>query len=280
MTYEGIDTAANISASAAKKLKGNGISFVGRYLVPTTMSKSLKADEIKGLRDAGLAILLCWEIGASDVKGGAERGKSDGARAKELALSLGVPAGTAIYFAVDYEAVQAEFPTIEAYIRAAGEACYPYAAGMYCHAALADYLGSKGACKYFWQCCAWSYGRVSAYMSAYQYAWSGAAESKAMAAAVGIPAVDMDSAESLEAAGLWLPPVTEYDDDPAPEPSHWYDEAMAWAKDNGLINDGRPNDPVTRAELATVMQRYDRLVDEKIKLRLPEDDSFGGIISD
>ena len=27
---------------------------------------------------------------------------------------------------------------------------------------------------------------------------------------------------------------------------------MAWAKDAGLINDGRPGDPVTRAELAAV----------------------------
>lgn len=288
MTYKGIDTAATISAAAAQKLKAEGVSFVGRYLVPASMSKAVKAEEIKGLRDAGLAILLCWEIGASDVKGGAERGRQDGARARELALGFGVPAGTAIYFAVDYEAVANEFPTIEAYIRAAQEACWPYAAGMYCHASLADYLGEKGACKHIWQCCAWSYGQVSVYMSTYQYACSGAAESKAMQAKVGF-AVDMDSAESLEAAGLWLPPVVEYDDGEGgtiiePKPSTpkepWYAEAMAWAKDKGLINDGRPNDPVTRAELATVLQRFDKLVDEKIRLRLPEDSSFGGLISE
>jgi hypothetical protein len=35
----------------------------------------------------------------------------------------------------------------------------------------------------------------------------------------------------------------------------WYDEAMGWAKAQGLIRDGRPNDPVTRAELATVLYR-------------------------
>lgn len=38
-------------------------------------------------------------------------------------------------------------------------------------------------------------------------------------------------------------------------PAPWYTEAMAWAKARGLINDGRPNDPVTRAELATVLYR-------------------------
>ena len=35
----------------------------------------------------------------------------------------------------------------------------------------------------------------------------------------------------------------------------WYASAMAWAKDAGLIRDGRPEDPVTRAELATVLYR-------------------------
>ena len=37
---------------------------------------------------------------------------------------------------------------------------------------------------------------------------------------------------------------------------HWYDDAMAWAETVGLIKDGRPNDSVTRAELATVLMRY------------------------
>ena len=254
MTCKGVDTAATISASAAKKLKDNGISFVGRYLVPTTMSKSIKANEIKGLRDAGLAILLCWEIGASDVKGGAERGKTDGARVKELAQEFGVPAETAIYFAVDYEAVANEFPTIEAYIRAAQDACYPYVAGIYGHASLVDYLASKGACKHFWQCCAWSYGRVSAHTSVYQYAWSGADESKAMQDKVGF-AVDMDRTESMEGAGLWLPPVPEYDKPEEPK-KPWYADDMEWVEQHHIMNDGRPQDNVTRAELAAVMHRF------------------------
>ena len=38
-------------------------------------------------------------------------------------------------------------------------------------------------------------------------------------------------------------------------PQPWYASAMAWAKDAGLIRDGRPEDPVTRAELATVLYR-------------------------
>lgn len=254
MTYKGVDTAATISKEAAQKLKAEGISFVGRYLVPTTMPKSIKANEIKGLRDAGLAILLCWEIGASDVKGGAERGKSDGERARHLAESFGVPAGTTIYFACDYNASEKDYPVIEQYIRAASDACYPYLAGMYGHAALVDYLASKGACHHFWQCVAWSYGRVSAHTSVYQYAWSGADESKAMQDKVGF-AVDMDRTESMEGAGLWLPPVPEYDKPEEPK-KPWYADDMEWIEEHHIMNDGRPQDNVTRAELAAVMHRF------------------------
>ena len=41
--------------------------------------------------------------------------------------------------------------------------------------------------------------------------------------------------------------------------THWYDEAMQWASDNKIMMDGRPNDNVTRAELATMLMRYDAL---------------------
>ena len=117
----------------------------------------------------------------------------------------------------------------------------------------------------------------SPYATVRQYAWQGDERSKAVQKLIGV-AVDLDATETL--VGMWLPGNAYADDDGTIiEPQPWYAEAMAWAKDAGLIQDGRPNDPVTRAELATVMQRYDRLVDEKIKLRLPEDSSFGGLIS-
>lgn len=303
MAYLGVDTAARISAAQAKKLKENGVSFVGRYLVPPGMYKDITADEIAGLRDAGLAILLCWEIGAGDIKGGAERGALDGGRAKALAVQFGVPAGTTIFFACDYCPVQGDYPAIEAYMRAAQAACKPYIAGLYGCAKICDYIAEQGACAKFWQCVAWSEGKLSRHTNVYQYQWSGGPESKAMQAKIGIP-VDMNRTEDMKAAGLWMPTYTQYDDGeggtiiepgkpsqppaatapPVGEPSNWYDEAMAWVKDKGLINDGRPNDNLTRAEMATVLMRYDKIIDRKIfeamSLLQPDDDSFGGIISD
>ena len=55
MTYLGIDTAARISAAQAQKLVESGVSFVGRYLAP---GKDLTPQEVKNLRDVGLAIML------------------------------------------------------------------------------------------------------------------------------------------------------------------------------------------------------------------------------
>lgn len=251
MTYLGIDCAATISASAAKVLKANGISFAGRYLVPQGMYKDLKASEITALHNEGIAILLCWEIEAAAVKGGADRGAKDGARAKALAQQFQVPSGTTIYFACDYGAQPSDYATIEAYIRAAQQACYPYEAGLYGHALLVDYLATAGACKKFWQCVAWSLGRVSQYTSVYQYQWSGGAESKALAAKVGFD-VDMDRCNNLEAAGLWLP---------KPE-THWYDDTVAWAKKEGIVTEARPTDYATRAEVMQMFRNYNRRFEE------------------
>ena len=243
---KGIDTAATISAAAAKTLKANGITFAGRYLVPAGMWKDLKSAEIKALHDAGLAILLCWEIDTGDVKGGADRGLKDGRRAKALAEQFGVPAGTTIFFACDYCAVEADYPVIEAYIRAAQEAVTPYVAGLYGHAGLVDYLAEKGACARFWQCVAWSGGRVSKHTDVYQYLWSGGTESKALAAKVGFD-VDMDTCDDLAAAGLWLPEV-----------KHWYDDTVKWALKEGVVTETRPEDPATRAEVMQMIRNYNQ----------------------
>ena len=293
MTYLGVDTAARLSAAAAKTLRENGVSFVGRYLVPPGMYKDITADEIRVLRDAGLAILLCWEIGAGDIKGGAERGAKDGSRAKTLADQFGVPAGTTIFFACDYCPVQADYPAIEAYLRAAQNACRPYVAGLYGCAKIIDYIAQQGACEKFWQCVAWSEGKISQHMNVYQYQWSGGPESQAMTAKLGGIPVDMNRSEDIQKAGLWMPAYVQYDDgdggtilipnDPqgftnepvgATGPA-WYETAMTWAYDIGLMKDGRPNDSITRAETATVLMRYDEYVEKKIieiiKRMQPED---------
>lgn len=42
------------------------------------------------------------------------------------------------------------------------------------------------------------------------------------------------------------------------EPKKWYDEAVAWAKDNCVMDGTRPEEPATRAEVAQMLYNYDK----------------------
>ena len=245
MKLTGIDTCARITQAQAKTLVDNDVSFVGRYLVPLAYNKAITADEIATLHNAGLAILLVYEIGAEAFKKGAARGAQDGAAARKLAEGYGAPAGTVIYFACDYNIPDHDLIYAEDYIRAAQSALGDYVAGTYGPYKIVEFLFNRGACSHFWQCVAWS-PRFLDIAQTWQYQWQGSDEAKAMAAKIGV-SVDMNTCDDLKAAGMWLPK--------SQTPPMWYDEAMRWAADAGLIKDGRPNDYVTRAELATVLFR-------------------------
>lgn len=252
MTYQGIDTAARISAEAAQILRDNGISFVGRYLVPESLSKALTAKEAAKIRDAGLAILLCWELETNAIRQGPQRGTQDGQRAKQCAEELGVPAGTCIYFACDYNIPYGDLQPAERYLKAAQIALGgKYVAGIYGPQKLMSYLSDRNVCRHLWQCCAWSNFYHDS-VTVRQYEWQGGVNAKALASKVGFD-VDLDDCADLTAAGLWMPEAAK----------PWYADAMKWADDAGLIKDGRPSDPVTRAELATVLYRIYGPEDDK-----------------
>jgi hypothetical protein len=244
MSYLGIDTAARLSAAQAKILHDNGVSFAGRYLTNPTMSKSLQANEAKNLLDNGVAILLIYETTANRARDGSAAGRTDGATAASIAKQYGIPTSCAIYFAVDYNAPKSDYQLIEQYLCAAKDAISPYKVGVY---GKADVINSVKADCYM-QCIAWSEGVISPKLNVYQYEWQGGPNAKVIGQKIGVY-VDLNRCDDLERAGMWLPKKEE----------HWYDSAMEWAEEKGLIMDGRPNDPVTRAELATVLKRYTEL---------------------
>ena len=164
-----------------------------------------------------------------------------------------MPAGTVIFFAADYDVPAADLATVEAYLRAATFNIEEYGVGLYGPERAVAAMNERGACFYFWQCVAWS-NAFSPCADVRQYAWQGDARAKAMAAACGICAVDLDAAETL--AGMWMPPA-------APE-RHWYDETVLWAEKEGIIApvptvaDARPEDPATRAEVMQMIRNYNR----------------------
>lgn len=197
MNYEGVDTAARLTAEQAKILRSEGVSFVARYLVPEKYGKALTAQEAAILRENGLAVMLCWETTAKRMLGGAAAGAEDGAAAWNLAQALGVPSGTAIYFAADWDVQESEIPACEAYFRAAQIAVAPYNAGVYGGQRVIAALCCETA--WLWQCVAWS-GEFLPTAHVIQYQWQHSPDAKALAEKVGA-AVDLDSAASL--AGMW-----------------------------------------------------------------------------
>lgn len=224
--YQGIDTAAKITAKTAKILRSEGYSFVARYLVPNsggTAWKALTAAEAKIIRDAGLAVMLCWETTASRVNGGAAFGEEDGKTARKLAQDMGIPAGTTIYFAADYNVPESDYDAVDAYLDAAMMNLGVYCVGLYGHEKLVKAMAKRGY-RRFWQCVAWS-NAFDDCAGVIQYEWQGGENAKALTSKIGV-AVDLDAAESLD--GMWSPETNTYSEG---------DLAHKWCVEMGITDD-------------------------------------------
>lgn len=102
----GISTNLDVS-TCADALKQNGIDFVFRYYSQTTSQpqKRLTSAEAEALSAAGLTIGVVYEDNPiSTSYFSSSRGYQDGVNAFSAALALHQPTGSAIYFAVDYDA--------------------------------------------------------------------------------------------------------------------------------------------------------------------------------
>lgn len=194
---KGIDCAAKLTARTAAAIRTGGYAFAGRYLVPNSAAlawKALTGAEAKAITGAGLRLLTVWETAAGRTRGGAAAGASDGAGALKCAREIGMPAGGIIYFAVDYDAQADEMAAIEAYLRAARANTGEYEIGVYGSYGVVEAMARRGACKGFWQCVAWSYGKKSAYLNVYQ----GWLDQKV----AGI-SVDVNECPDMNRAGIW-----------------------------------------------------------------------------
>ncbi|WP_410715787.1 glycoside hydrolase domain-containing protein [Brevibacillus sp. SIMBA_040] len=110
-----------------------------------------------------------FQRGTNDVAGGADNGQRDGAAVFQEAKLIGQPEGTAIYFAVDYDAQPKDYGAIEAYLRAAAKEVPGYLVGVYGSFAIVEEMAKRGACQRFWQTYAWSKGQLSKAANLYQF---------------------------------------------------------------------------------------------------------------
>lgn len=155
MTIFGVDYAFNphpsISALTRSKVK-----FAARYLSPFA-SKNITADEAKGLRAAGIAIVFVWESSAKRAEDGKAAGVSDAKAAVSQLKEIGAPEDQPVYFAVDYDTTVG--PHITAYFQGVASVIGKDRTGVY-----GGYKVVKGCfdaklVTWGWQTYAWSGGK-------------------------------------------------------------------------------------------------------------------------
>jgi hypothetical protein len=163
---KGFDCASTITISIAQSFFNDGYRFVLRYLSDSW--KGLQSGETKILQDVGFQIGSLYERGGDRAGIIGANGVSNGADALRIARIHGQPLGSAIYFAVDYEAFDADMDNIEAYLRAAGSAIPGYQLGVYGSYYVIEAMKARGVCNFFFQTAAWSKGNISSHANIFQ----------------------------------------------------------------------------------------------------------------
>ncbi|MGW2387447.1 glycoside hydrolase domain-containing protein [Streptomyces sp. NPDC001658] len=147
------DCSTEVTAARAKELAAAGYEVVGRYLSNvsgTSLDKMIKPGELKVMADNGLACFPIYQTnGAAASYFTAAQGTSDAADALYWARYHGFRPGTRIYFAVDYDAVDAEVTTgVLPYFRALKAAIDAdgagYRTGIYGPRAVCSRVGGEG----------------------------------------------------------------------------------------------------------------------------------------
>jgi Domain of unknown function (DUF1906) len=155
---QGIDL-ANDTSDKLMELQGSGLEFVARYYrEPVSRWPALSWSEAQSLSSQGLKIVAVWESHSRDVQHFSYfSGYNDAMMAYPQARAVGQPAGSAIYFAVDFNARSAAFLPIDEYFRgvnaglaAASGGHAIYAVGVYGSGAVCDAMKREGLVQYAW----------------------------------------------------------------------------------------------------------------------------------
>jgi len=158
---QGIDMPRD-ARDVALELRDNQLDFVARYYRdPTSRWPTLSPEEARSLSAAGLRLVAVWESHSHRPEYFSyDEGYYDALQAYRQAWLVGQPAGTAIYFAVDFNAQPADvMGPVDRYFRgiAAGFAAARgpnpgpgYRVGVYGSGAVCDYLKHMRLAQYAW----------------------------------------------------------------------------------------------------------------------------------
>lgn len=154
----GIDM-PNDARDVSNELKSSGLDFVARYYRdPASRWPTLSAGEAALLSSSGFKIVAIWELHSHQPQYFSyAAGLADAVNAYRQARAVGQPFGSAIYFAVDYNAQQPDiYGPVDRYFRgvAAGLASVggstQYKVGVYGSGAVCGYLKHMRLAQYAW----------------------------------------------------------------------------------------------------------------------------------
>jgi peptidoglycan hydrolase-like protein with peptidoglycan-binding domain len=201
VSREGIDYSYH-HALDLDALRAAGVTFAMRYLSHDG-TKNLSASEAQLLGASGIDVGVVWESTARRaLDGGHAGGASDAATASELATACGMPQGRPIYFAVDFDAGDADKPKIADYLRGAAQVLGEGAVGVYGGYWVVKYCLDESVAAFGWQTYAWSGGQRDPRAHLYQ---------RLNGVSIGGIACDRDTAFATD-FGQWRP------HSPAPPP--------------------------------------------------------------
>ena len=182
--------------NAERLISNDNIHYMGRYV-----NKHISNEEIDGACEGGMLFFCIFEVNTGDYQE-VSMHTTWANRAYDCATDLGVPDGAIIYFAIDTDAGGlGHYSAVENYIRTVARTFESkggkYKVGVYGGAAIVSYLyeNASDVCKGFWQCMAWSYGKVFENYTLYQ-------------GSCGLPTsagflVDRNACPDLAAATVW-----------------------------------------------------------------------------
>lgn len=153
MTAAGVDYSSGHPGGAA--LKAADKVFAARY-VSHTPAKNITAAEAADLAAHGVSTVLVWETTANRALAGRGAGIADAHDALTQATAAGMPAGRPLYFAVDWDATEAQQAQISAYFDGAASVLGVARVGIYGgYWPVKRALDGKHA-SFAWQTRAWS----------------------------------------------------------------------------------------------------------------------------
>lgn len=199
------------------QLRAAGKSFVGRYAVNDTSpnGRGITAAEYAELTAGGIAVFLYWESSEGWMTGGYAEGVQAAINAQNNINRAGMPYGTPVYFACDFDADENHQAAIDDCLRGCAEVLGPERVGLY--AGYWPLLRAKqnGTARWFCQTLAWSGGRLLDGVHLYQFDTSGN-----YIAGVDVDLVRAHQEHFGQATVIATPPAY-----PAPILPDWYQRA-------------------------------------------------------